>query len=168
MLAVKETLSFPDGQVADAIVVSLGPKPGPGMDAAQMSICSRSTPILLDAIASYPGMKENLKALVVVTSMGVGDSWDFISDRAKVALKPFLDDKEIQEAKIKESGLKWVILRPSGLRDGERTGGKYEVGEKIASVLVNRADVAEVILDIVEGKKTEWFHKTPSVVGMAV
>jgi len=45
-------------------------------------------------------------------------------------LKSSREDHEAQEAAIKESGLDWTVIRPSGLVDTPRTGG-YVFGENI-------------------------------------
>ena len=92
---------------------------------------------------------------MVVTAMGVGESWDDLSLFNKfffaTLLKSSRDDHETQEAAIKESGLDWTIIRPSGLTDTPRTG-VYEVGEKIPATTskIARADVADLIIKELE------------------
>ncbi|KAJ3416358.1 hypothetical protein HDV05_001926 [Chytridiales sp. JEL 0842] len=153
---------------AESVIVSLGPKPGPGMTPEQLSICSRSTPILLNALKETRSTREKLRRLIVVTSMGTGSSAPFITERSRMVLKPFLDDKEIQERLVMESneegGMPWIIVRPGGLRDGERTGGRYVVGDGLQSSMVVRADVAEAMMKMLEDD--QWVGKTPSVVGV--
>ena len=62
-------------------------------------------------------------------------------------MKSSRDDHESQEAAVKESGLDWTIIRPSGLTDTLRTG-VYEFGENIPAKTskIARADVADLIL----------------------
>jgi len=102
--------------------------------------------------------KNNVKRLMVVTAMGVGESWDDLSPFNKfffaTLLKSSRKDHETQEAAVKESGLDWTIVRPSGLTDTTRTG-VYEVGENISAVSskISRADVADLIIKELEQNK---------------
>lgn len=95
--------------------------------------------------------KNNVKRLLVVTAMGIGESWDTLSLVNKfffaVVLKSAREDHEAQEAAIKESGLDWTIIRPGGLVDTPRTG-IYDVGENIRAKTsrIARADVADLII----------------------
>jgi len=102
------------------------------------------------------GMQQNsVKRLMVVTAMGVGESWDTLSMINKfffaVLLKSSRDDHEAQEAAVKESGLDWTIIRPSGLVDTPRTG-VYDFGENIPTKTskIARADVADLIIKELE------------------
>lgn len=95
--------------------------------------------------------KHQVKRLVAVTAMGVGESWSSLSAVNKLffatVLKSARDDHEAQEAVIKASGLDWTIIRPSGLVDTPRTGN-YDYGENILAKTsrIARADVADLIL----------------------
>ena len=98
------------------------------------------------------GMKEhNVKRLMVVTAMGVGESWNTLSPFNKfffaTLLKSSRDDHETQEAAVKESGVDWTIVRPSGLTDDPLTG-VYNTGDNILTKTskIARADVADLIL----------------------
>ena len=102
------------------------------------------------------GLKENgVKRLIVVSAMGVGDSWDALSGMGKLIYRTLLKsaraDHETQEVAVKESGLDWTIIRPSRLIDGPRTG-VYEVGPNIKSEIaqISRADVADLMLKELE------------------
>ena len=102
------------------------------------------------------GMKDNnVKRLVIISAMGVGESWNTLSGINKfffaTLLKSSREDHEAQEAAVKESGLDWTIIRPSGLIDSPRTG-IYDVGENIPAKTskIARADVADLILKELE------------------
>lgn len=96
-----------------------------------------------------------VKRLLVVTAMGVGESWDTLSAINKfffaTLLKSSRTDHEAQEVVVKGSGLDWTIVRPSGLTDTPRTGN-YDFGENILAKTskIARADVADLILKEVE------------------
>jgi len=99
--------------------------------------------------------KNNIKRLIVVTAMGVGESWDTLSLFNKLffatLLKSSREDHETQEVAVKESGLDWTIVRPSGLTETPRTG-IYDVGENILATTskIARADIADLILKELE------------------
>ncbi len=102
------------------------------------------------------GMKENkVKRLVIISAMGVGESWDTLSGINKfffaTLLKSAREDHEAQETAVKDSGLDWTIIRPSGLVDTPRTG-IYDAGENIPAKTsrIARADVADLILKELE------------------
>ncbi len=99
--------------------------------------------------------KHRVNRLVVMTAMGVGESWVTLSLINKIFFATFLksarDDHESQEFAVKNSGLDWTIIRPSGLQDSPWTGA-YEFGEKILAKksTIARADVADLILKELE------------------
>ena len=130
----------------DAVICALGA----GNDLSKTTVRTTGT------INIIKGMNEHdVKRLVVVTAMGVGDSWDTLSLFNKLffatLLKSSRDDHESQEAAVMESGLDWTIVRPSGLTDLPRTG-IYDVGENIhaRTSRIARADVADMILKELE------------------
>lgn len=129
--AVEKTLSG-----AAAAVVSLG-----NTSNNPERVVSEGTKVVL------AGMKKlGVPRIVVVSSLGVGDSKDrvpfFFKALMKGPLKKTMEDKELQEAAVKASGLEWIIVRPGGLTDGPATG-KYKAGTTVSAGQVSRADVAE-------------------------
>ncbi|KAJ3096631.1 hypothetical protein HDU97_005725 [Phlyctochytrium planicorne] len=129
--AVDETIRGSQG-----VVVSLGT--GVASNPADISVCSTATPLILHSMK-----KHKVKRVVVVTSMGVGDSFNDISERARVFLKPYLDDKEIQERYLREIGadLEWIVVRPAG-----------------------EGDVADFVLK--QFSDDAWLRQTPSLSGV--
>lgn len=107
-----------------------------------------------------------VKRLVVVTSIGVGDSKDQVPMAFKLLMKTVLKaamaDKENQEALVRASGLDWVIVRPGGLTDGPRTGN-YTAGtqKSIKAGQVARADVAEFVLK--QLTDDTFLHQAPAI-----
>jgi len=67
--------------------------------------------------------KQGIKRLIVVSSLGVGDSKDQTSFLFKIVAKTFLRnvmaDKEQTEALIRKSDLDWTIVRPGGISRGD-------------------------------------------------
>lgn len=129
-------------QGADAAIVSLG-------NTANNPdyVVSQGTEVILDAVGQLGGPRR----IVVVSSIGVGDSKDQVSFAFKMLMSTVLrkpmEDKERQEALVKASGLDWIIVRPGGLTDGPATG-QYRAGldPTISAGQVARADVAAFVL----------------------
>lgn len=95
--------------------------------------------------------KWGVPRLVVMSAMGVGDSWSSLSLINKlffaILMPAAREDHESQEAEVKASGLDWTIIRPSGLKDTPHTG-VYLVGENIRAktAQISRGDVADLML----------------------
>ena len=132
-------------QGQDAVVCVLGSN-----DLKKTNIRSTGTANIIQAMK-----QENIQRFIVVSAMGTGDSWDTLSTASKflyaTVLKSSREDHEAQEAAVKDSGLDWTIIRPSGLTDEPKTGA-YEVGENIPAKTprIARADVADLILKELE------------------
>ena len=100
----------------------------------------------------------NVKRLFVISAMGVGDSWSTLSFINKLFFATLLwsarQDHEKQEAFVKDSGLDWTIVRPSGLSDSPLTGS-YDVGENILAKTsqIARADIADFIFKELQNNK---------------
>ncbi|MGY3859940.1 SDR family oxidoreductase [Aeromonas intestinalis] len=83
-----------------------------------------------------------LKRLLLVTSLGCGDSWQYLPERAREAFGHEVRLKSLAESWLQTSGLEWTILRPAGLQDGEATGkAVLSQGQEVHG-LVRRQDVA--------------------------
>ena len=132
-------------QNQDAVVCALGAR-----DLKKTTIRATGTTNIIQAMKQH-----GVQRLLVVTSMGTGDSWNTLSLINKffyaTLLKSSREDHEAQETVIRKSGLDWTIIRPSGLTDEPRTG-VYEVGENIPAKTskIARADVADLIVKELE------------------
>jgi len=97
-----------------------------------------------------------VKRLVVLSALGVGESRklvNFVVDKLVMSwlLKiPFVDH-ERQEQLVRESGLDWVIARPTRLKDGPARG-QYVRKTDIEPVpgSISRADVAAFLVEACE------------------
>ena len=99
-------------------------------------------------------MKANaIKRLVVLSAMGVGESRklaNFFLDKLVIGFllkAPFLDH-ERQEKLVMESGLDWVIARPTRLTNGpaRKQSTKTPRLQKVPSA-ISRADVADFLVE---------------------
>ncbi|MFN2236516.1 MAG: NAD(P)-dependent oxidoreductase [Anaerolineales bacterium] len=133
---VAETISG-----ADAVVVSLGSR----ADSPENTV-SQGTKNIITCM-----QETGVKRLVVVTSLGVGDSKDQVPMAFKLVMKTvmrkIMADKEVQEQYVKASGLDWVIVRPGGLSDDPASGAYiFGTDPSIMAGRVSRADVAAFVL----------------------
>ena len=144
-------------QGQDAVICALGA----GSDLKKTTVRATGTKNIISGMESH-----GVKRLIVVTAMGTGESWDDLSLLNKffyaALLKNSRTDHEAQEAAVKQSGLEWTIIRPSGLTDNPRTGS-YDVGERIPAKTsqISRADVADLILKELE--KNAWVRKAVTI-----
>jgi putative NADH-flavin reductase len=132
-----------------AVIISLG-----GRKDTVENVCTVGTQHILSAMQAT-----QIRRVLVVTSMGVGDSKSQVPFAFRVIMNTFLkkafEDKETQEEAVRASNLDWTIVRPSGLVDGAVTG-TYLAGERIAPKQgrIARADVAHYILANLENSET--------------
>ena len=142
----------------DAVIVCASPG-SLGTIKEKPDYFSRGTKYCIDA------MKElGSRRLVVLSAHGVGDSkpvqsWfqrTFLIDRL---LKGFFRDHDVQERLTRESGLDFVIVRPTRLTNG-KAKGKYVRTTELVSVpqSISRADVADFLVEACES--TTWVGKS--------
>ncbi|MEZ9707423.1 NAD(P)H-binding protein [Vibrio breoganii] len=100
--------------------------------------------------------RKGVKRLLLVTSLGCGDSWPYLSDNAKRAFGASVREKSLAESWLQTSSLAYTILRPGGLKNGESTGtGVLSQHEEVHGS-ITRGEVARLI---------EQLLKTESSVG---
>lgn len=86
--------------------------------------------------------RAGLSRLLLVTSLGCGDSWQYLPERARAAFGHEVRLKSLAESWLQTSPLAWTILRPAGLQDGEPTGQAILSQGQERHGLVRRRDVA--------------------------
>jgi putative NADH-flavin reductase len=134
-------------QGSDAVIVSLGGKPGD-----KIRPLETGTKHIIAAMK-----KHGQKRLIVVTSLGVGDSAGqagFLFEKIIVPLflKSEFADKLAQEKVVIASGLEFVIARPGALTNAAAKG-TYEAARKLRAgnpARITRADVAHFCLEQLE------------------
>ncbi|GEA51617.1 hypothetical protein VIN01S_24210 [Vibrio inusitatus NBRC 102082] len=95
---------------------------------------------LIDALES-----KGVERLVLVTSLGCGDSWSTLSDKAKMVFGSAVREKSLAESWLQTSTLSYTILRPGGLKDGGATGTASLSQHKEVHGSISRAEVARLI-----------------------
>lgn len=123
---------------ADAAVVSvLGGKPG-------------GAPLVDDAgnrnVIDAAGPNRHI---VLVTSLGCGDTADLVSDRLRRAIGDVLEAKTAAERHLRDSGGRFTIVRPGGLMDGPATGTAGLQARPEGAGLIRRADLAELVVGLI-------------------
>lgn len=91
-----------------------------------------------------------ISQMLMVTSLGCGDSWPTLSERARQAFGQAVREKSLAESWLQTSRLAWCIIRPGGLLNGEATGkGQLRQNREVHG-LIRRADVALAIISLLE------------------
>jgi len=144
----------------DAVILTLGVRSGPGMVLGPVNLFSRATQIVIDAMK-----KARVKRLICVTGFGAGDSRAKLGPLQAIFFQLLLgrayDDKDVQEAIVRRSGLDWIIVRPVILTSGPKTG-RYKVlcnPKDWRGGTVSRADVADFLVKQVQD--STYLGKTP-------
>lgn len=91
-----------------------------------------------------------IKRMVLITSLGCGESWSTLSDRAKQAFGHSVREKTFAEVWLQTSKLDYCILRPGGLVDGEPTNRAQCYSAQEVHGYIMRSDLALTILRQVE------------------
>lgn len=145
---------------ADAVISALGVRLGqiPG------TVRSDGTRNIVKALLAV-----GVKRFISVSTIGIGDSRDRLSFVAQFLLPKIIGTERIKEAErqediIRQSNLKWTILRPARLVDSPTTGG-YKIGIDLNTGFnskIARADLAMALLDQLESD--DFIGKCPSVI----
>jgi uncharacterized protein YbjT (DUF2867 family) len=99
--------------------------------------------------------EEGVRRLVIMSSMGIGESWENLSWFSKALFKLVMpaarEDHEGQEEAVKASALDWTIIRPSGLTDASNVSSyEYATNLKPKTSRISRINVADLIVKLLE------------------
>ncbi len=139
---------------ADAVVFAAGA--GPGSGAARKDSVDRAASVLLADAAERAGVRR----FVQVSSMGAGSPPRPGTDEVWAA---YITAKTAAETDLSARDLDWTILRPGGLTDGPATGKVRLVAPPTDGGTVTRADVAAVIVALLDEPGTR--HLTLELAG---
>ncbi|MGI9309161.1 MAG: SDR family oxidoreductase [Gammaproteobacteria bacterium] len=95
-----------------------------------------------------------VRRMVLITSIGAGNSYDAAPVISRFALKKILPLKEQAEEHIMASGLDYTIIRPGGMRSGGPTGGGYLSEDPQAFGFIYRSDLAQLVVAAVDDDRT--------------
>lgn len=144
----------------DAVVSSLGTPASPFREVTFLSTATRA---LVNAMNA-----EHVSRLVCITGIGAGDSaghGGFLFDNVifPLLLKNVYADKNRQEAIIRDSGLDWVLVRPSVLNNKPGRGSIRALTDlsDFHGGSISREDVTTFVLDQLH--VDAWLHRSPLI-----
>ena len=144
----------------EAVVSALGT---PASPFRKVTFLSAATRALVSAMKA-----EQVSRLVCITGIGAGDSaghGGFLFDKLifPLLLRKVYADKDRQEEIVKDSGLDWVLVRPSVLNNkpGRETVRALTDLFGFYGGTISREDVARFVLDQVRGDA--WLHRSPLI-----
>lgn len=91
--------------------------------------------------------KIGISRMLLVTSLGCGNSWSTLSDRAKKAFGFAVREKTLAEVWLQTSTLHYEIFRPGGLVDGKPTHNAKCYDKQEVHGYVMRSDLADIMLE---------------------
>lgn len=133
-----------------------------GPDAAVIStLGSRSADYQGNRLIIDTAEKLGLKRMLLVTSIGCGDSWPTLSPAARAAFGQAVREKSLAESWLQTSNLTYTLIRPGGLLDQPATGNAVCLQTE-AHGLVTREDVAIHLSQMIEDPTT--YHQIYALV----
>lgn len=143
-----------------AVVSALGTQVSPFREVTLLSTATRA---LVSAMKA-----EHVSRLVCITGIGAGDSaghGGFLADNVifPLLLKKVYADKNRQEAIIRDSGVNWVLVRPSALNNKPGRGSVRALTDlsDFHGGSISRQDVATFVLD--QLRTDAWLHRSPLI-----
>ncbi|WP_314949442.1 SDR family oxidoreductase [Bradyrhizobium cosmicum] len=144
----------------DGVVSALGTPVSPFREVTLLSTATRA---LVSAMKA-----EHVSRLVCITGIGAGDSaghGGFFADNVifPLLLKKVYADKNRQEAIVRDSGLDWVLVRPSILNNKPGRGSVRALTDLSGfhGGSIAREDVAKFVLNQV--RADAWLHRSPLI-----
>jgi len=144
----------------DAVVSALGTPASPFREVTLLSTATRA---LVRAMKA-----EHVSRLVCITGIGAGDSAGhsgFLFDNVifPLLLKKVYADKNRQETIVRDSGLDWILVRPSVLNNKPGRGLVRALADlsDFHGGGVSRADAATFVLDQLHAGA--WLHRSPLI-----
>lgn len=144
----------------DAVISALGT---PASPFSEVTLLSTATRALVSAMKA-----EHVSRLVCITGICAGDSaghGGFLFDNVifPLFLKKVYADKNRQEAIVRDSGLDWILVRPSVLNDKPSSGSIRALTDlsDFHGGSISRQDVATFVLD--QLRADAWLHRAPLI-----
>jgi uncharacterized protein YbjT (DUF2867 family) len=144
----------------DAVISALGTAASPFREVTLLSTATRA---LVSAMKA-----EQVARLVCITGIGAGDSaghGGFLFDHVifPLLLRHVYADKNRQEAIVRDSGLDWILVRPSILNDKPGRGTMRALTDLsgFRGGAISRSDVATFVVEQV--RSNAWLHRAPLI-----
>lgn len=144
----------------DVVITALGASP----TLQPVRLFSTSMGLVIDAM-----QRHEVRRLIAVTGMGAGDTRGlggllYAKLLQPLLLGPIYQDKDREEAIIRQSDLDWTIVRPGFLTRFPRTG-KYRAltdPSQWESGFISRANVADFLVQQINDKT--YFRQSPLLI----
>lgn len=95
-----------------------------------------------------------IKRFLLVTSLGCGDSWQYLSERSKIGFGSAVREKSLAESWLQTSSLDYTIVRPGGLQNGDMSHqGQLSQGKEVHG-LINRSEVARLTHQLLDDRSS--------------
>ncbi|WP_117232684.1 SDR family NAD(P)-dependent oxidoreductase [Vibrio maerlii] len=95
-----------------------------------------------------------LNRFLLVTSLGCGDTWKYLSEAARKGFGAAVREKSLAEAWLTSSSLDYTILRPGGLKNGNVShSGQLSQHEEVHGVIA-RSEVARLAESLIQSKES--------------
>lgn len=124
-----------------------------GQDATVISTMGGAQDYLAHRTVIDCAEKSGISRMVLVTSLGCGESWAYLSDRAKAGFGQAVREKSLAESWLQTSQLDFAIVRPGGLLHGEPTGKAVLSQAPEIHGMVMRADVAAHVAELAKAPR---------------
>jgi uncharacterized protein YbjT (DUF2867 family) len=95
-----------------------------------------------------------VRRLVLITTIGAGDSNAAMPALSKRVLAKLLPLKTRAEESLRASGLDYTIIRPGGLRSGRKTGNGVLSEDRNTFGYIFREDLSELIVSVLDDRST--------------
>ncbi len=100
-------------------------------------------------------VEADVQRMLLVTTIGAGDSYEAAPLPARRFLRDMLPLKTQAEDHLMSTGLDYTIIRPGGLKSDPRTGRAYLSESRDTSGIINRADLADLIVAALDDDETK-------------
>ncbi|MEO7222820.1 MAG: NAD(P)-binding oxidoreductase, partial [Devosia sp.] len=95
-----------------------------------------------------------VKRYLAIASIGASTGMKLSGEWNTAEMRDYYKQKRAGNKYLHESGLDWIILEPGELTDGKPTGKVTISEEAIEESSVDRADVAAVVVALLESRKS--------------
>jgi len=92
--------------------------------------------------------------VVLVTTIGPGESFDSLPGLSARFLADMIPLKEQAEDALRATNLDWTVVRPGGLRSGNRTGNGILSEDPMTFGYIFREDLAELIVAVLDDDRS--------------
>ena len=117
-----------------------------GVQTCALPICKRTVDLGGSLKSIEAAQQAGIDRFVQISAINVDDP---VPDGAEPVWKAYVEAKRDADVALRDSGLDWTILRPGRLTNDDGTG-QVALGEDIARGEIPRADVAAVVVAVLD------------------